>query len=211
MMKLLLVILMVVLILISIFLISNVTIYITYYHYQDLSKVSMRIAMWKGLITFHKEMLLPDEKYQPASFRENTYHRNPSPATERSASTDISMDDVQVAYQHVKEMLSEMRRYQPTIRNFTSKIKITNLQAEMHYGTGEASSTALATGALWSLTGGIIGMISRYFILLAPPKIDIIPYFSFRKSFETKIECIARLQMAKTILAGLKLARLLRR
>ena len=211
MMKLLLLILIVVLILISIFLLSKVTIYMNYYNCQDSEKVSIRIVMWKGLIKFQKEIQLPDEQYQPASYRESTYHRNQRQSTQRTASKDISMDDVQAAYQNVHEMLSQMKKYKSAIKNFTSKIKITNLQSEIHYGTGEASSTALATGALWSMAGGIIGIISHYFILLAPPKIDIIPYFSFRKSFETKIECIARLQMAKTILAGLKLARLLRK
>jgi hypothetical protein len=108
-------------------------------------------------------------------------------------------------------MLSQWRNYQTTVRKFTSKIQITDLQMEIHYGTGEAPSTALATGALWSLTGGIIGIISQYFSLMTHPKVNIIPSFSVKNPLETKIECIARLRMAKTILTGWKLARLLLR
>ena len=210
MMKLLLLIGIVVLILISIFLLSKVTIHIEYYYCQGTEKISIRIQLWKGLIKFHKEIQLPDEKYQPSSFRESTYHHQ-NQSVEHPSSTDISMEDIQVAFHNLKDMLSQRRRYQSAIKKVTSKIQITNLQAEIHYGSGEASSTAMAIGALWGLTGGLIGIISRYFILSVPPKIDIIPHFSFRKPFETKIECIARLQMAKTILAGLKLARFLRK
>ena len=208
MMKLLLLIVIVLLILISIFLLSKVTIHIEYAYCQDFEKFNIHIHLWKGLIKFNKEIQLPDENYQPSSYRESMYrHQNQS----TSSSTEISMDDVQAAFQNVKEILSQMKSYQSAIKKLTSKIQITDLQVEIHYGSGEASSTALAAGVLWGLVGGILGIISQYFALLVRPKIDVIPYFSFRKPFETKIECIARLRMAKTILAGLKLARSLRK
>jgi hypothetical protein len=208
-MKLLLLIGLVVLILISIFLLSKVTIHINYYHDQQKDRAIIKIRLWRGLISYSKEIQLPDEKYQPSSYQESTYRQHKQTSFNNSES--LSMEDVQAAFHHLKDMLSQLKGYQLATKKITSKIEITDLQMDIHYGTGEASTTALATGALWSLSGGIIGIISEYFLLMVHPKIDIIPYFSVKKPFETKIECIARLRMAKTIHAGWKLARLLLR
>ncbi|OCA81845.1 MULTISPECIES: DUF2953 domain-containing protein [unclassified Bacillus (in: firmicutes)] len=211
-MKLLLLICIVVLILISVFLLSKVTIHIEYHHTQEKNKAIIKVQLWRGLIHYSKVVQLSDEKYQPSSYRESTYRQqNQSNQSESSADESLSMDGVQAAFQNLKEMLSQLRSYQETVKKFTSKIQMTDLQMEIHYGTGEASTTAVATGALWGLTGGAIGIISQYFSLMIPPKIDIIPYFSVKKPFETKIECIARVRMAKTIVAGWKLARLMLR
>lgn len=211
-MKLLLLICIVVLILISVFLLSKVTIHIEYHHTQEKNKAIIKVQLWRGLIRYSKVVQLSDEKYQPSSYRESTYRQdNQSNQRESSADESLSMDGVQAAFQNLKEMLSQLRSYQETVKKFTSKIQMTDLQMEIHYGTGEASTTAVATGALWGLTGGAIGIISQYFSLMMPPKIDIIPYFSVKKPFETKIECIARVRMAKTIVAGWKLARLMLR
>lgn len=200
---------MVVLILTSIFLLSKVTIHIEYYHGQDKDRAIIKIKLWRGLISYSKEVRLPDEKYPPSSYQESTYRQHKQ--TSLTNSESLSMEDVQAAFQHLKDMLSQLKGYQLAAKKITSKIQITDLQMEIHYGTGEASTTALATGALWSLSGGVIGIISDYFLLMVHPKIDIIPHFSVKKPFETKIECIARLRMAKTIQAGWKLARLLLR
>ncbi len=208
-MKLLLLIGLVVLILISIFLLSKVTIHINYYHNQEKDRAIIKIRLWKGLISYSKEIQLPDEKYEPSSYQESTYRQHKQ--TSFTNSESLSMEDVQAAFQHLKDMLSQLKGYQLATKRITSKIQITDLQMDIHYGTGEASTTALATGALWSLSGGMIAIISEYFLLMVHPKIDIIPHFSVKKPFETKIECIAQLRMAKTIHAGWKLARLLLR
>ena len=211
MMKLFILISLVMLILISIFLLSKVSIQINYHHSHLGDMMLIKLRVWKGLIHFSKEVQLSDEKYQPYSYRESFYQPlNQSSYHEFSKKIEpLSMDDVQAAFQHLKEMLTQWKGYQSSIKRITSKIQITNLQVEVHYGTGEAPSTALATGALWSLSGGVIGIISQYFLLLTQPKIDIIPNFSVKIPLDTKIECIARLRIAKTILAGWKLARLL--
>ena len=204
MLSLLLYISIAVLILISIFLLSKATISIEYYHNQDKHEASIKVVMWKGLIKFSKEVQLPDDMDKPPSYDNESEH-------EKSPEESVSMDDVQAAFQNFKDMLSQIRSYHFAVKKVTSKIKITDLQIKMHYGTGEASSTAFATGTLWSVTGGLIGIISHYFLLMMQPKIDIIPYFSVRKPLETKIECIANLRIAKTMLAGLKMARSLRK
>ncbi len=209
-MKLLLLICIVVLILISILLLSKITIHIEYYHTRENNQANIKIRLWRGLIHYSKEVQMPNEKYQPDSYRESTYQQhNESNNRESSADGSLSMEDVQAAFQNLKDMLSQLRSYQAPIKKFTSKIQMTDLQMEIHYGTGEASTTALAAGALWGLTGGVIAMISQYISLMIQPKIDIIPYFTIKQPFETKIECIARVRLAKTILAGWKLTRLL--
>lgn len=211
-MKLLLLIGLVVLILISIFLLSKVTIHIEYYHGQERDRAIINIRLWGGFISYSKEVQLPDEKYQPSSYQESTYRQtNQSPHRTSTKTEPISMENIQGAFQQLKDILAQLRNYQSATKKFTSKIEISDLQMEIHYGTGEASTTALATGVLWGLSGGIIGIISQYFLLTVHPKIEIIPHFSVKKPFETKIECIARLRMAKTIHTGWKLARLLLR
>ena len=205
MLSLLLYISIAVLILISIFLLSKATISIDYYHNQDKHEASIKIVMWKGLIKFSKEVQLPDDMDKHPSYDSESEQKR------LSEPESLSMDDIQAAFQNFKDMLSQIRSYHNAVKKVTSKIKITDLQIKMHYGTGEASSTAFATGTLWSVTGGLVGIISHYFLLMMQPKIDIIPYFSVRKPLETKIECIANLRIAKTILAGLKMARSLRK
>ena len=205
MMKLLLLILIVVLILISIFLLSKATISIDYYHNQNKREARIKIVMWKGLIKFSKEVQLPDDMDM------QSFNNGESELKKSAEPESVSMDDVQAAFLNFKDMLSQIRSYHFAVKKVTSKVKITDLQIKIHYGTGEASTTAFATGTLWSVTGGLIGIISQYFLLMMQPKIDIIPYFSVKKPLETKIECIANLRIAKTIFAGLKMARSLRK
>ncbi len=62
----------------------------------------------------------------------------------------------------------------------------------------------MISGALWTLKGSIVGLLSHYLKLRQMPNLSVTPHFQF-VILQTRLTCIFQLRIGHAILAGLKL------
>ncbi|MGM8365844.1 DUF2953 domain-containing protein [Virgibacillus sp. W0181] len=67
-------------------------------------------------------------------------------------------------------------------------------------GTGEASTTAVSTGSLWSLKGIITRMITGQSVLMCRPDIFVFPKYN-QVTFQSTFDCMVSLNVGKAIVA----------
>ena len=73
-------------------------------------------------------------------------------------------------------------------------------------GVGNAALTGTLTGALWSVKGGVLGVISNYMRLKDMPNLSITP--SFQKAYsQTQLSCMIQFRIGYAMVAGLKLVK----
>ena len=60
---------------------------------------------------------------------------------------------------------------------FPKKGKCSTGGMAFNHGVGDAAITGMLTGALWTIKGSIIGMLSHYFRLLDNPNVPAQPQF----------------------------------
>ena len=67
--------------------------------------------------------------------------------------------------------------YKSAVRLTRKYVKIENVEVRINFGTGEAASTAVSTGVLWSLVCSGVSAIS-YVAKTNKPTIEITPHFN---------------------------------
>jgi len=71
-------------------------------------------------------------------------------------------------------------------------------------GTGEASSTGIAGGAVWAVKGSIVSYLAEKSNLKCQPKVHFQPYFQ-QECFNTSLECMVSIRLGKAIHAFLNM------
>ncbi|HLR51281.1 MAG TPA: DUF2953 domain-containing protein [Candidatus Avamphibacillus sp.] len=67
-----------------------------------------------------------------------------------------------------------------------------------HFGTGEASSTGIVTGGLWTIKETSKGLLYKIGNVSCNPNVSVIPYFQ-HKLLRTEFHCMFSIKIAKAI------------
>nr|WP_239094156.1 DUF2953 domain-containing protein [Bacillus sp. B15-48] len=110
-----------------------------------------------------------------------------------------SLDDTKALLEHVVGLHTH-------IRKLFNKVSVKKLEWHTAVGIGEAASTAVLCGAIWSVKGSIIGLISNYMRMKEMPVVTVTPIFQQTLS-QIQLKCIFQIRIGHAILAGLKLVR----
>lgn len=78
----------------------------------------------------------------------------------------------------VREMLASVRELKPWMFEGLSKVECTRYRMDIRIGTGDAASTALATGLCWSILGIATGVLDRFIRLRTHPHGQVEPVYA---------------------------------
>jgi len=106
-------------------------------------------------------------------------------------------DILRVSIEVVKELKSWFIK-------LLAKVELSNWLWQSHVGTGDAMSSAMSCGLLWSAKGLLIGTISRYVKVMNSPIVGIQPHFQ-HKVFMTEWSCNVRLKLGSLVVASIYL------
>lgn len=84
------------------------------------------------------------------------------------------------------------------------KVKLYKWTWHSRAGTGEAMSSAISCGMLWSVKGYLFGSLSRHVQVMDRPDVRIEPSFQ-QARFETRWSCIVKVKVAHLLVAGILL------
>lgn len=181
--------------LLVIFILSTVTLSFDYERTIRKNELEIKVRMWRGLLHYRKNIKLGDPM-----------------ASEKKAESEgeqdgLPLDEMDGSFHALAKLLNDLKEYKAATKEVTTDIRLTRLEISLSYGTGNAPTTAMATGILWGIVGTGISIIGRYFQLGVVPKTEVVPYFMMKKPLELYFGCIGKIRMANAMKAIWKLAR----
>lgn len=194
-----------VLILILVF-ITKLTVFFSFYHGQDNDHLKLKFKIWFGLITYKINIpLIKVADDAPAIvFKEEV--QSGMAETPKEETKKFSVNDFIKGIYDFKELLQHVIAMHKIVRHFLRKVSLRKLEWHSVIGVGDAALTGTLTGALWSVKGGFLGIISNYMKLRDMPNMSITP--SFQRAYsQTQLSCMIQFRIGNAIVAGLKLVK----
>lgn len=197
--------LIVLLILLFLMLITKLTILINYHHYKDDDQLNVKIKAWYGLITYKIDVpLIKIDDNQPAVvFKEKVQMGE---QRQKESTNEFTAKDFIEGLNDMKQLLTHIISLHKIIRTFLRKVTIKKIEWHSMIGVGDAAATGTLTGALWSVKGGLMGILSNYMRLKDMPIMSITPSFQ-RPVTQTKFQCMIQFRLGYAMLAGIKLVK----
>jgi hypothetical protein len=190
-------------------LITKLTIQVNYYHHNDNDDLKLVFKVCFGLIKYKitVPLIKIDDNSPSIVVKSNTQFGNTTggeKGTPEDAVNKITADDVLTYLINGKELLVHVFGMNVIVRKFFQKVTLKRFVWETMMGVGDAAHTGMLTGALWTIKGGIFGLLSHYLIVKDMPRLGVIPHFQ-AAVIQTRLSCIFQFRIGHAMLAGLKL------
>ncbi|MFB4473377.1 DUF2953 domain-containing protein [Oceanobacillus caeni] len=107
----------------------------------------------------------------------------------------------------IDSILKTIRKGLEVVQSILHNTTLHQLNWTTNIGTGEASTTGVMSGVLWSIKGTIMGYFAEKLILMCNPDIQVLPKFQ-QEFFETNLNCMVSIRIGKAIQGIIKLTRI---
>lgn len=134
-------------------------------------------------------------KISPKSSKVNKIEEEKS--NEKESEAERKIGSVKKNYKEYKELINVF------LNTMRFRIKIDSLSLSLAYGTGDAASTGILYGVVWSLISGAYNLLSGFFDFEFP-KVEITPDFQQSK-FDLAFSGILRVRLVHIINAFIKM------
>ncbi|SDM26842.1 DUF2953 domain-containing protein [Bacillus sp. OK048] len=180
---------------------SKVTIRFNYYHHNDNDDLTVEFSVWFGLIKFKKNfpLIKIDDNSPSIVVKENSSENGAPTKVEQ-----IKKDDIITYLSNTKEILQHVINMNVILKKFMKRIIVKHFEWHSLVGVGDAAHTGVMTGAIWTIKGSIIGILSHFLKLKEMPTMSVTPHFQLA-IIQTRLTCIFQFRIGYAILAGLKL------
>ncbi|KUP06679.1 hypothetical protein Q73_11030 [Bacillus coahuilensis m2-6] len=206
-MKWMIIILCVLLALILIILLTKLTIRLSFYHGNDNDELTIKFKAWGGLFRYKIEVPLIQIDEESASVILEEKVKKPKAGKEETTKDEkkkITPKEFLNSLSDAKELLIHVYGLHRIIRSFLKKVTVKDLLWNTKMGTGDAASTGMVTGGIWTVKSSIVSWISRSMRLQDMPLIHVEPCFQ-QKMVITEFRCMIQFRIGNAILAGAKL------
>lgn len=160
----------VVLILLVLALTSRIRMRFRYSHSGADDQLIVVVNAWNGLVRYR--LIVPSIMTQGRTLQ---YARKSS--IRLAGITNLSPLRKQIGNRIFKRILKNRKTLQPLMKAVLRKVECTRFRLDLRVGTGDAPSTAVLSGALWSLYGCMIGAASQWIRLKARPYGAVSPVY----------------------------------
>ena len=178
---------------------------IHYFHFQDDDSLKIECKAWLGLIRYKLNVpLIKVDDNSPTIVMKGSAQSGTSEETKKKNTIQYSAEDLLNNMRDLKAILKHVVSFHRILRHFLKKINITQVEWHSTMGVGDAAATGMLTGALWTIKGSVIGILSHYFRLLDNPNMSVQPQFQMAIS-QTSFKCMLHFRIGHAIIAGIKL------
>ncbi|MEH7176502.1 DUF2953 domain-containing protein [Neobacillus vireti] len=202
----LLTVLFIIILLLLLIIFSKLTIHLTYFHHNDNDELTLKFSIWFGLIkyTMNVPLIKIDDNSPSIVVKENTKMGDSGESEASQKEAQITEDDIISKWNNAKELIQHVFNLQVIVSKFLKRIVIKHFEWHSLVGIGDAAHTGVIAGALWTIKGSIVGLISHFLSLKNMPVLSVTPHFQLA-IIQTRITCIIQFRIGYAILAGLKL------
>jgi hypothetical protein len=185
---------------------SKLTIHLNYFHHNDNDELTLQFRLWFGIIKYKMNIPLVkiDDNSPSIVVKGNTQFGDSQKSKSPMEEVQITEDDIMANFTNAKEIIQHVVNMQVIVRKFLKRIVIKRFEWHSLVGIGDAAHTGVIAGALWTIKGSIVGMLSHFLRLKEMPILSVTPHFQLA-IIQTRITCIFQFRIGYAILAGLKL------
>nr|WP_295969858.1 DUF2953 domain-containing protein [uncultured Bacillus sp.] len=194
------------LLLLVLILLSKIKVSIYYSHAQDDDSLQVDFRALFGLIKYRLNVPLVKVDEDSSTLVIDKKLESEGGKIKNKSITQISGEDMLKNFQDFRTLLRHIVSFHRIIRHFFKKVKVTELDWRTNIGAGDAALTGILTGALWTIKGSLIGLISEYFLLQNIPRITVQPHFQMKVT-QTIFKCMLQFRIGHAMLAGIKIVK----
>ena len=200
------VILLILLFLFFLILMTRLTVIIDLLHVGDDDHLKIKFRAWLGIIryTISIPLIKVDDEANVIVKQEQKLGDENSNKKVKKGKEKITPEEEVKAIHDVKEILQHVVGLHKIVRRFLKKVKVKEFEWHSQIGIGDAAHTGMLTGLVWSIKGGVVGIVSQYMQLHTTPIISITPEFNVYCS-RTKLQCMIQFRIGQAMLAGIQL------
>ncbi|WP_257346600.1 DUF2953 domain-containing protein [Pseudalkalibacillus decolorationis] len=198
----------VVVILLTIILMSKVRISVIYGHQLGRDNLLIKAQFLKGLIHYSWQLPLDetDVAGDNAQLHVQTKSEFGNKKKESQKDFTVEADTLIHRIEKVKEYVDSVYQLGRIVRRFFKRITFEKLLWESQIGTGDAASTGIFSGLLWSIKGSIAGFLSFTATMKVPPIIEVTPSFQINV-VNTRFVCIFSFRLGQAMFAAFQVAK----
>ncbi|ENQ3105579.1 Protein of unknown function [Bacillus sp. 491mf] len=173
-------------------LLSKLSLKISLLYTETEKQCLLQIKIWMFHYTF--DVLERIEKQQ----------RKTSQKIEKAGEEGGTEDKLVAALDSVAEIIKRLQEIHTMFKDFLQKVKINNWRWYSQIGTGDAASTGVITGYVWSAKGIIVGVAGQYVEIIGAPQLEITPIFQ-GKTVASHCELTASFRIYRAVRMAIRL------
>jgi len=189
-------------------LLSKINMDIRLSKYGKNDEVVFNITMLYGLIRYHYDLpMLKFENMEKGLTVKVKKRKNVGMGASRKedSETQVNRRKIDFWMREVQEILEATESFKIWMKRTLSRLSIVKLTWSTQFSIGDAASTAIATGLVWSVKTFIIGWLSYQVRMRNHPQLVVVPVFEDHPQFSTEISCTAHITLGYALYAGLVL------
>ena len=184
---------------------SKIKVYINYQHHNDDDHLIIQFKAWFGLIKYKLEFpLIKIDDNSPTIVVKQKMPDAKQDSLEQKSTKQFSFEDFLNSLHDMKELLKSVVSLQTIVQKFLKKVVVRKLEWHTVVGIGDAASTGMISGAIWTVKGGVVGLISNFLKLQAVPIMTVTPQFQLVVS-HIAFSCMIQFRIGHAMLAGIKI------
>ncbi|MFC0235521.1 DUF2953 domain-containing protein [Fictibacillus phosphorivorans] len=180
---------------------STIHISIYFVHRNDNSNIQVNFKMYHFLkYKLNVPLIMVDAQDHSVKIREE----KDTTLGQKKEKKKITFLQLKNQYQSFKKMLKHINHFYQILAAFLKKMKMKKVEWHSAIGLGEASSSAIAAGAVWGFKGIAIQVLNTFFKLEESPNVSVVPVFQGMHS-ETRFSCMISFKIGHAIVVMLKI------
>jgi len=185
---------------------SKVQINIEFQHNFNKNAIYIHIRALFGLIKYKINVpsIKVDQDSPSLVMKEKVQAEMMAEKSKKEDKKQVGPEEVKHSIHDINQLITHIVGMKDIVKEFLKKIEVQRFEWKTVIGVKDAAMTGIVTGALWTLKGSSVGLISNLMRLKNMPILEITPNFQNLIS-STSLSCMLRLRIGHAILAGIKL------
>lgn len=169
-------------------------------------EVVFNIKMLYGLIRFHYELpMMKFENMKKGIIIKVEKRKNVGSRKAEDTETHVNKRKIDIWMREIQEILEATESFKIWLKRTLSRLSIVKFTWSTTFCVGDAASTGVVTGLIWSTKTFIVGWLSYQVQMKNYPQLLVIPVFDDRPQFSTEMSCTAHISCGYAIYAGMVL------
>lgn len=188
--------------LVLVILFIKLTFVISFSHSEDDDHFTLEIKALFGIITYRVDV--PQIRVAKDAVAISTKEKTIRNTGAEKKQGHYTMEDFFNRMDDYRHLAGQIIHLHPIVKGFLKRVQLKKFIWRSEVGTGDAASTGVLCGGIWSIKGGVLAWIRTYITLRKPPQIEVHPNFHRLVSM-TDFTCMFQFRIGYAILAGIKL------
>ncbi|WP_408007197.1 DUF2953 domain-containing protein [Pseudalkalibacillus sp. A8] len=187
-----------------IIMISRVRVTIKYVHQAKSDTVLVQAHFFKGLFDYAWEIPLNKIELEKDGLMHMQYETDMEIGNQKQHETKESTFEAESLInraQETKELLDSVYQLSRIVRRFLRKMTVEEFEWVSTIGTGDAASTGIFAGLLWTIKGSVTGFLSFATNMIKPPVLEVTPSFQ-TPVVQTDLLCMFSFRIGQAMLAA---------